>query len=234
MWDIPRATNNARASLLSANARNLAPHAEVWSDAVTASHLLNLLYNLLLCGLRRHLHHAFYKKKSEKILFKKKKLSKNLENSRTWFIIKQHKNRLINNIEQADRLPPPRTLILDFTLTHTRYLHYLQLYINRPDPITFLPVVQVDYMMILVVYYSYTLTVTLRLWPTKYRRNRINFSSFVWPVMIILKGQWGWFWRSIPLDLSSRPFIPLPRFICRRRPLPLLDPSLVFTPRCSV
>ena len=39
---------------------------------------------------------------------------------------------------------------------------------------------------------------------------------------------------SIPLDLSSRPFIPLPRFICRRRPLPLLVPSLAFTPRCSV
>ena len=39
---------------------------------------------------------------------------------------------------------------------------------------------------------------------------------------------------SIPLDLSSRPFIPLPRFICRRRPLPLLAPSLVFTPRRSV
>ena len=76
--------------------------------------------------------------------------------------------------EQDDRLPPPRTLILDFTLTHTRYdsshvhtigqltntrcsddtpeldgalrevvrkkiLHYHQVYINRPDPITFLP-----------------------------------------------------------------------------------------------
>jgi hypothetical protein len=76
--------------------------------------------------------------------------------------------------EQADRLPPPRTLILDFTLTHTQYgsshvhttgqltntrrsdcapdldgsvrevdrkkiLHYRQLYINRPDPIDFLP-----------------------------------------------------------------------------------------------
>jgi hypothetical protein len=25
-------------------------------------------------------------------------------------------------LEQADRLPPPRTLILDFTLTHTRYV----------------------------------------------------------------------------------------------------------------
>ena len=76
--------------------------------------------------------------------------------------------------EQADRLPPPRTLILDFTLTHTRYdsshvhttgqmthirrsddapeldgalrevarkkiSHYRQLYLNRPDPIAFLP-----------------------------------------------------------------------------------------------
>ena len=37
----------------------------------------------------------------------------------------------------------------------------------------------------------------------------------------------------IPLDLSSRPFIPLTRFICRRRPLPLLASSLVFTPRRS-
>jgi hypothetical protein len=77
--------------------------------------------------------------------------------------------------EQADHPPPPRTLILDFILTHTRYdsshvhttgqltntrssdnspefdgvlrevvrkkiLHYRQLYLNRPDPIDFLPV----------------------------------------------------------------------------------------------
>jgi hypothetical protein len=35
---------------------------------------------------------------------------------------------------------------------------------------------------------------------------------------------------SIPFDLSSRPFIPLPRFIRSRRQTPLLDPSLVFTP----
>ena len=74
--------------------------------------------------------------------------------------------------EQADRLPP-RTLIMDFTLTHTRFgrssvhpigqfthtnrsdgapepdgalktvtrtkiIHYRQLYLNRPDPITLL------------------------------------------------------------------------------------------------
>ena len=32
---------------------------------------------------------------------------------------------------------------------------------------------------------------------------------------------------SIPLDLVSRPFIPLLRFICSCRPTPLLAPSLV-------
>ena len=77
--------------------------------------------------------------------------------------------------EQADRLPPPSTLILDFTMTHTRYgrshvhpigqltnirrsdgapepdgalrvvarkkiLHYRQLFIDRPEPIAFVPV----------------------------------------------------------------------------------------------
>ena len=75
----------------------------------------------------------------------------------------------------TDCLPPPRTLILDFTLTHTRFgksqlsslgqlthkrrtdgapepdgalktvarakiRHYRELYINRPDPIAFIPV----------------------------------------------------------------------------------------------
>ncbi len=33
---------------------------------------------------------------------------------------------------------------------------------------------------------------------------------------------------SIPLDVSSQPFIPLSRFIRLRRPTPLLAPSLVF------
>ena len=62
--------------------------------------------------------------------------------------------------DQSDRLPPPRILILDFILTHTRFgrshvystghqthtrrsngtpeSHYHQLYINHPDPISFM------------------------------------------------------------------------------------------------
>ena len=35
---------------------------------------------------------------------------------------------------------------------------------------------------------------------------------------------------SIPLDLSSRPFVPPPCFIRLRRPTTLLTPSLVFSP----
>jgi hypothetical protein len=38
---------------------------------------------------------------------------------------------------------------------------------------------------------------------------------------------------SIPLDLSSRSFIPLPSFIRSRRPTTLLARSLVFSPLCS-
>ncbi len=67
-------------------------------------------------------------------------------------------------------------------------------------------------MMILVVYYSCTITVKLRLWPTKYRRNRVNFVSFVWSAMLILKGQWGWFWWKrhpwgFPCRLTCHPVL---------------------------
>jgi hypothetical protein len=37
----------------------------------------------------------------------------------------------------------------------------------------------------------------------------------------------------IPLDLSSRSFIPLPCFLRSRHPTTLLAPSLVFPPQCS-
>jgi hypothetical protein len=74
--------------------------------------------------------------------------------------------------EQADRLPPPRTLTLDFTLTHTRYdsshVHTTGQLTNTrrsddaPEFDGALREVASDYMMILVVYYSCTLAVKLR------------------------------------------------------------------------
>jgi hypothetical protein len=141
----------------------------------------------------------------------------------------------------TDCLPPPRTLILDFTLTHTRFgksqlsslgqlthtrrtdgapepdgalrtvtrakiRHYRQLYINHPEPIA----------------------------PEESEQFRFLrtacFANIKGSVGLIL-AKASAMQISIPLDLSSRPFIPLPRFIRPRRVTPLLAPSLVFSPQ---
>jgi hypothetical protein len=117
----------------------------------------------------------------------------------------------------TDCLPPPCTLILDFTLTHTRFgksqmsslgqlthtrrtdgvpdpdgalrtvarakiRHYRQLYINRPEPIAFIPVA-VD------------------------TADRVAcFANIKGSVGLIL-AKTSAMWISIPLDLSSRSFI---------------------------
>jgi hypothetical protein len=71
--------------------------------------------------------------------------------------------------------------------------------------------------------------------PMNYQRYRINFVLFALLPELILRGQLGTSVMriSIPLDLSSRSFIPLPRFIRSRCPIPLLDPSLVLFHPCS-
>jgi hypothetical protein len=124
-------------------------------------------------------------------------------------------------------LPPPATLILDFTLTHTRFgrsqlsslgqlthtrrtdgapepdgalrtvtrakiHHYRQLYINRPEPITFMPV---------------TVDTAGRIYE--------DFSRLLFVGLILAKA--SVMRISIPFDLSSRRFIPLPCFIRSRR-----------------
>jgi hypothetical protein len=181
-------------------------------------------------------------------------------------------------LEQADRLPPPRTLILDFTLTHTRYdsshvhttgqmtnirrsddapeldgalrdvsrtkiLHYRQLYLNRPDPIPFLPAaadttgrVYDDFSRLLFLHTHREASALDNEIPEE--SGQFHFLRAAHYVNI--KGSVGLILAktsdmriSIPLDLSSHPFIPLSRFICRRRPLPLLVSSLVLTPRRS-
>jgi hypothetical protein len=173
--------------------------------------------------------------------------------------------------EQVDRLPPPRTLILDFTLTHTWYdsshvhttgqltntrrsddtpdlegdlrevtrkkiLHYRELYINRPDPIVFLPdAVDTTSRLLFLQNHRETSALTNEI-PEESDRIRVlrvvcyvNIKGLVG--LILTKA--SVMRISIPLDLSSRPFIPSPHFTCLRHPLPLLVPSLVFTPRCS-
>ena len=163
-----------------------------------------------------------------------------------------------------NRLPPPRTLIMDFTMTHDRTdnldrfgcshlhpigqfthtrrsdgdpdpdgalkeevriknRHYRSIYLNRPDPIAF---------------WSLTVNTSDRLYDDFIRLlflhahreaptlgNELSDESVANVSTMRI---------SIPLDLSSQSFIPLPRFIRSRHPTVLLDPSLVlFPPRSA-
>ncbi len=123
-----------------------------------------------------------------------------------------------------------------------KILHYHQLYFNRPDPISFLPLVvdttgrlYDDFSRLLFLQTHREASVLANEIPEESDQFR-----FLRVACYVIKGSLGLNFAkdstmriSIPLDLSSRPFIPLPHFIFRRRPLPLLAPSLVFTPRCS-
>ena len=101
--------------------------------------------------------------------------------------------------EQADRLHPRRTLILDFTMTHTRYgrshvhptgqltnirrsdgtpepdgtlkvvdrkkiIHYRQLYIDRSEPIVFIPVEVDTSVRIMTFFVFYSCMITVKHW----------------------------------------------------------------------
>ena len=179
--------------------------------------------------------------------------------------------------EQA-RLPPPRTLILDFTMTHPhigrshvhpsgqltntrrldgvpepdgdlkvvtrkKIIHYHQLYIDHPEPITFIPVpldtsgrIYDDFLRLLFLHAHREALALANDIPEEFGHFRFLRAA----CLANIKGSVGLILAktsamriSIPLDLSSRPFIPLPCFIHSRRPTTLLVPSLVFSPRCS-
>ncbi len=180
--------------------------------------------------------------------------------------------------EQTDRLPPPRTLILDFTMTHPRYgrshvhrsgqltnirrsdgvpepdgtlkvvvrkkiIHYRQLYLDRPEPIVFMPVavdtsgrIYDDFLRLLFLHAHREASALTNDIPEESGQFRFLraacFANIKGSVGLILSKASD-MRISIPLDLSPRPFIPLPCFIRSRRPTTLLVPSLVFSPRRS-
>jgi hypothetical protein len=143
---------------------------------------------------------------------------------------------------EDDRIPS-RTLVMDVTMTHDRYgrtthhtngalthrvpstgapqpdgvlnkaarmkiRHYRQIYADRPDPIVFLPIVVSTSGR---VYEDFARLLFLHV-------HRENTSAIR---------------VTIPIDLSTRPFIPLPRFLNSRRVCRLLNQSLVLIPQQS-
>ena len=122
--------------------------------------------------------------------------------------------------------------------------HYRNLYLNRPDPIVFIPLVvdttgslYDDFIRLPLLHDHREESVLTHELPEE--SDQFRFLRSV--CFANLKGAVGLFMTkassiqiSIPLDLSSRPFIPLSRFIRSRRPTPLLAPFLVLVPPCSV
>ena len=85
-------------------------------------------------------------------------------------------------------------------------------------------------MMTLSVFFSSMNTVSLVFWPENYLRNLNSFvvcelSNLKDSVELILVKD-SVMRVTIPIDLCTRSFTPLPRFVNSRRPSPLLTPSL--------
>ncbi len=140
---------------------------------------------------------------------------------------------------RSDGAPEPDGSLREEVRTKIR--HYRHLYINHPDPIAFMSVavdtsgrVCDDFSRLLFLDDHREASVLSNEIPEESEQFR-----FLREVCYdIIKGSVGLIlvktsamWISIPLDLSSRPFIPLPCFMRSRRVATLLAPSLVFTPR---
>ena len=109
-------------------------------------------------------------------------------------------------------------------------IHYRQLYIDRPDPITFMSVtvetsvrIYDDFLRLLFLHAHREESPMTNEFPEESDQFRLLRAA----CLANLKG-------SVPLDLSSRSFIPLSRFIRSRRPTPILASSLIlFPPRSA-
>ncbi len=121
--------------------------------------------------------------------------------------------------------------------------HYRQPYSDRPDPIVFLPVavntsgrVYDDFVRLIFFHEHRETSILTGELPEESEQFRLvraaRLANIKGSVGLILAKASG-MRVTIPIDLSTRPFIPLPRFFNSRRSPPLLNPSLVFFPQQS-
>ena len=113
------------------------------------------------------------------------------------------------------------------------------MYINRPDPIVFIPVVvdtsgriYDDFSRLLFLHTHRETSALANVLPEESGQFRFLRAPCLGNIkgsveLILVKSSVR---ISIQLELSCRSFIPLPLFIRSRRPTPLLDPPLVFPP----
>ncbi len=149
-----------------------------------------------------------------------------------------HSNGQLTHSRRSDGAPEPDGALRESARIKIR--HYRQLYINRPDPIAFLPVavdtgrIYDDFSRLLFLHAHREASALTNEIPEESEQFRFLreacYANIKGSVGLIL-AKASAMRISIPLDLSSRPFISLPCFMRSRRTAPLLVPSLVFTPR---
>ena len=153
-----------------------------------------------------------------------------------------HSTGQMTNTRPSDGVPEPDGALR--AVVRKKILYYHQLYINRSDPIAFMPLsvdtsdrIYDDFSRLLFLHPNHEASVLTN--EILEESGRFRFSCAT--CLTNMKGSVGLILTktsdmriSIPLDLSFRSFILLPRFIRSRRPTTLLAPSLVFSPLCSV
>jgi hypothetical protein len=145
----------------------------------------------------------------------------------------------LTHTRRTDGAPEPDGALR--TVPRAKIRHYRQLYINRPEPIGFMPVaadttgrIYEDFSRLLFLHAHREASALGNELPEESEQFRFLraacFANIKGSVGLILT-KVSDMRISIPLDLSSRTFIPLPRFMRSRRVTPLIAPSLVFSPR---
>ena len=150
----------------------------------------------------------------------------------------------LTNTRRSDGAPDPDGSLK--AAVRIKIRHYRNLCLNRPDPIAFIPLV-VDTVTTGRLYDDFVRLLFLDAHreasaldnelpeeSDQFRFLRAVCFANLKGVVVLIMAKTSDMRISIPLDLSSRSFIPLSRFIRSRRPTPLLAPSLVlFPPRSA-
>ena len=142
------------------------------------------------------------------------------------------------NSRHSDGAPDPDGTLKEVVRIKIR--HYRNVYLNRPDPITFIPSVvdttghlYDDFIRLLFLYAHREASALANELPEEsdqFRFLRASCFANLKGTVGLIMTKVSTMWISTPLDLSSRSFIPIPRFMCSRRPTPFLTPSVVLFP----
>ena len=147
----------------------------------------------------------------------------------------------LTNTRRSDDGPDPDGSLKEVARIKIR--HYRNIYLNHPDPMVFIPLgvdttgrLYEEFIRLLFFHTHRDVSALTNELPEESDQflflRPSCFANLKGDVGLIMT-KTSLMWISIPLDLSSRSSIPLPRFIRSCRPTPRLAPSLVLFPPCS-